>query len=120
VDTGDVTLNGKYVPGASRQSAAVYAEYRVANIPDLHLTANVTYNSSTPLLATNGYDISGYAVADLGGFYKHPIGDIDVTYRMILTNAFDTRYFSPYYSSVTVGAPRTLMLSFTARFGGRN
>jgi len=120
VDTGDVTLNGKYVPGASRQSAAVYAEYRVANVPDLHLTANVTYNSSTPLLATNGYDIGGYSVADLGGFYKHPIGDIDVTYRMLLTNAFDTRYFSPYYSSVTVGAPRTLVLSFTARFGGRN
>jgi iron complex outermembrane recepter protein len=120
VDTGDATLNDKYVPGASRQSAAVYAEYRLPTIPALGLTANVTYNSSTPLLPTNGYDIGGYTIADLGGFYTHPIGDTDITYRMILTNAFDTRYLSPYYSSVTVGAPRTLMLSFTARLGGRN
>jgi iron complex outermembrane receptor protein len=120
VDTGDPTLNGKYVPGASRHSAAVYAEYRMPTVPNLGLTANVTYNSSTPLLATNGYDIGGYTIADLGGFYKHPVGDIDVTYRMILTNAFDTRYLSPYYSSVTVGAPRTLLASVSARFGGRN
>ena len=120
VDTGDVTLNGKYVPGASRQSAAVYAEYRLPAVPDLGFTANVTYNSATPLLATNGYDIGGYTIADLGGFYRHPIGDIDVTYRMIITNAFDTRYYSPYYSSITVGAPRTAMASVTARFGGRN
>jgi iron complex outermembrane recepter protein len=120
VDTGDPTLNGKYVPGASRQSAAVFAEYRLPTVPDLGLTANVTYNSSTPLLATNGYNIGGYTIADLGGFYKHPMGDIDVTYRLLLTNAFDTRYWSPYYSSVTVGAPRTLLGSVTARFGGRN
>jgi iron complex outermembrane receptor protein len=120
VDTGDPTLNGKYVPGASRQSAAVYGEYKLPMLPDLTLTANVTYNSATPLLATNGYDIPGYTLADLGGFYTHPIGDIDMTYRLILQNAFDKRYYSPYYSSMTVGAPATLMASFTARFGGHN
>jgi iron complex outermembrane receptor protein len=120
VDTGDPTLNGKYVPGASRQSSAVYGEYKLPMFPDLTLTANVTYNSATPLLATNGYDIPGYTIADLGGFYKHPMDDIDMTYRVILQNAFDKRYYSPYYSSVTVGAPRTIEASFTARFGGHN
>jgi iron complex outermembrane receptor protein len=120
VDTGDPTLNGKYVPGASRQSAAVYGEYNVPLLPDLTLTANVTYNSATPLLATNGYDIPGHTIADLGGFYKHPIGDVDMTYRLIVQNAFDQRYYSPYYGNVTVGAPRTAMASFTARFGGHN
>jgi iron complex outermembrane receptor protein len=117
VDTGDPTLNGKYVPGASRKSAAVYGEYRIPTVPNLGLTALVTYNSSTPLLGINGYDVAGYTLADLGGFYKHPVGGIDVTFRMILSNAFDARYLSPYYSSVTLGAPRTLTASFTARFG---
>jgi iron complex outermembrane recepter protein len=118
VDTGDPTLNGKYVPGASRQSAAVYGEYKLPMLPDLTLTANVTYNSATPLLPTNGYDIPGYATADLGGFYTHPMGDIDMTYRLIIQNAFDKNYYSPYYSTITVGAPRTVVASFTARFGG--
>jgi iron complex outermembrane receptor protein len=120
VDTGDPTLNGKYVPGASRQSAAVYGEYKLPLLPDLTLTANVTYNSATPLLASNGYDIPGHTIADLGGFYKHPIGDVDMTYRLIVQNAFDRRYYSPYYGNVTVGAPRTVMASFTARFGGHD
>ena len=119
VDTGDPTLNGKWVPGASRESAVAYGEYRVPAIPDLGLTGRVTYNSSTPLLPVNGYDIGGYTITDLGGFYRHPVGNIDMTFRMILSNAFDTRYLSPYYSSVTVGAPRTLTASVTARFGGR-
>jgi iron complex outermembrane receptor protein len=120
VDTGDPTLNGHYVPGASRKSAAVYGEYKFPAVPDLGLTGRVTYNSSTPLLGINGYDIDGYTIADLGGFYKHPVGDVEMTFRMILSNAFDVRYLSPYYSSVTVGAPRTLTASVTARFGGRD
>jgi iron complex outermembrane recepter protein len=120
VDTGDPTLNGKYVPGASRESAALYGEYRLPMVPGLGLTANVTYNSSTPLMPTNGYDIGGYTLADLGGFYRHTVGGVDVTFRMILSNAFDVRYLSPYYSSVTLGAPRTLTASVTARFGGRD
>jgi iron complex outermembrane receptor protein len=119
VDTGDPTLNGKWVPGASRESAVAYGEYQVPGIPDLGLTGRVTYNSSTPLLPVNGYDIGGYTITDLGGFYKHSVGNIDMTFRMILSNAFDTRYLSPYYSSVTLGAPRTLTASVTARFGGR-
>lgn len=120
IDTGDPTLNGHYVPGASRESASFYAEYRLAQVPNLGFTGLVTYNSATPLLATNGYDIGGYTLADLGGFYSRTVGDIDMTFRMILSNAFDTRYYSPYYSSVTVGAPRTLTASITAKFGGRN
>jgi iron complex outermembrane receptor protein len=120
VDTGDPTLNGKYVPGVSRQSAAVYAEYKLPMLPALTLTANTTYNSATPLLPINGYNMPGYTIADLGGFYTHPIDDIDVTYRLILQNAFDKHYYSPYYGQITAGAPRTVEVSFTARFGGHN
>jgi outer membrane receptor protein involved in Fe transport len=35
-------------------------------------------------------------------------------------NAFDKRYYSPYFSTMTVGAPRTVEASVTARFGGHN
>jgi iron complex outermembrane receptor protein len=118
VDTGTPALNDKYVAGVSRESASFYAEYKVPTVPNLGLTALVTYNSATPLLGTNGYNVPGHTLADLGGFYMRPIGDIDVTYRMIVSNAFDTRYYSPYYNTMTVGAPRTVTASFTARFGG--
>jgi outer membrane receptor for ferric coprogen and ferric-rhodotorulic acid len=89
-------------------------------VPHLGLTGLLTYNSSTPLLATNGYNVSGYAVANLGGFYTHTIGDNDVTYRMIVANAFDKRYYSPYFSTLSVGEPRTVTASATVRFGGHN
>ena len=84
------------------------------------MTANVTYNSSAPLLQINGFNTDAYTIADLGGFYRHPLGGIDMTYRVNLTNAFDTRYLSPYGGGFYAGKPRTLMASFTARFGGRN
>jgi iron complex outermembrane recepter protein len=120
VDTGTPDLNNKYVPGVSRESAAFYAEYKVPMVPKLGLTALVTYNSSTPLLATNGYNVSGYTLANLGGFYSHPAGDTDITYRMILSNAFDKQYYSPYFNTLSVGEPRTLTASVTVRFGGKD
>jgi iron complex outermembrane receptor protein len=118
VDTGTADLNNKYVPGVSRESASFYGEYKLPMVPKLGLTALVTYNSATPLLATNGYNVPGHALADLGGFYSRPMGDIDLTYRMIVSNAFDKRYYSPYYSTMTVGQPLTVTASVTARFGG--
>lgn len=120
VDTGTPTTNNKYVAGVSRESASFYAEYKLPMVPNLGLTGLVTYNSSTPLLATNGYNVPGHTVADLGAFYSHPIDDIDMTFRVIVQNAFDQRYYSPYFSTVTVGAPRTVEASVTARFGGHN
>lgn len=120
VDTGDPTQDNKYVPGVSRESAALYAEYRVPFIPDFALTANATYNSSSPLLATNGFNLGSYTLVDLGGYYVHPVGGMDMTFRLIVTNAFDTRYLSPWYSTVTLGAPRTVMASVSARFGAND
>ena len=99
----------------------MYAEYKVPQLPRLGLTANVNYNSSSPLLPINGFNIGSYTLVDLGGFYNHPVRDLDVTYRLMLNNAFDTNYLSPYssYSSgFNVGRPRTLMASFTVGFGG--
>ena len=120
IDTGTPTTNNKYVAGVSRQSASFYADYKLPMVPNLGLTGLVTYNSSTPLLATNGYNVPGHTVADLGAYYSHPVDDIDMTFRMIVQNAFDTRYYSPYFSTMTVGAPRTLEASITARFGRHN
>jgi iron complex outermembrane receptor protein len=118
--TGNPDLDGKYTGSVSRQSAALYAVYEFPSLPDLGLTANVTYNSSAPLLQINGFNTGAYTIADLGGFYAHPMGGIDVTYRVNLTNAFDARYLSPYGGGFYAGKPRTLMASFTARFGERN
>ena len=80
----------------------------------------MTYNGKAPLLQINGFDTDAYTIADLGGFYNHPLGGIDMTYRLNLTNAFDERYLSNYGGGFYAGKPRTLMASFTARFGGRN
>jgi len=52
--------------------------------------------------------------------YDIPFDDIDMTFRVIVQNAFDARYYSPYFSTMTVGAPRTVEASVTARFGGHN
>jgi hypothetical protein len=39
---------------------------------------------------------------------------------MILSNAFDKQYYSPYFSTLSVGEPRTLTASVTVRFGGKD
>jgi iron complex outermembrane receptor protein len=116
--TGNPALDDKYVPGVSRRSATVYADYKLPYLHGFALTGDVTYNSSTPLLATNGYDIPGHTLVDLGARYAFTTPGAIFTVRADVENLLDTRYLSPYVSSVVPGAPRTVYISFTARIKG--
>jgi len=70
------------------------------------------------VLATNGTTLAAIRSPIWGDSINIPIAIIDVTYPSDLTNAFDTAILPLYRCDG--GAPRTLMLSFTARFGGRD
>jgi iron complex outermembrane receptor protein len=117
-ETGNSALDDKYVPGVSRKSATLYADYKLPYLPAFALTGDVTYDSSTPLLAVNGYDIPGHTLVDLGARYVFTAAPTLLTVRVEVQNLLDARYLSPYVSSVIPGAPRTVYISFTARFNG--
>ncbi len=118
VDTGTAEYDNQYVPGVPRESVSLYAEYKLPQLQDLTLTGKVRYNSSSPLLPQGGYDLHGYTLTDLGGFYKFNLGNVDMSFHVIVQNVFNERYWSPYYSTITAGAPRTGVFALEGRFGG--
>ena len=117
VNTGNPALDGKDVAGLPRRSVSVHARYLLPSRPSLTLTGAVNYNGPSPLLETGGYNIPGYTLLDVGAQYEFSGMHEAWTLRANLQNALDTRYYSPYSSSVVPGAPRTLWVELTGRFG---
>ncbi len=118
VNTGTAEYDDQDVPGVPRQSISLYAEYKLPQLQDLTLTGKVRYNGASELLPQNGYELHGYTLTDLGGFYRHTVGDVELSFHVIVQNLFNERYWSPYYSTITAGAPRTGVFAIEGRFGG--
>ncbi|MNM24865.1 Ferrichrome receptor FcuA precursor [compost metagenome] len=81
------------------------------------LTANATAASKQYINAENSLSVPGRTVFDLGARYATSVAGRPLTVRASVTNVGNKAYWAlPQWTSLGLGAPRTVMLSATTAF----
>ena len=111
-------LEGKTAVGVPGLQLNLGAEWDTPFLPGLTLTARGIRTSSQYVDATNTQKLPGWTRFDVGARYATKIAGKAVVLRANIENLFDKNYWSGVYggSFVSLGSPRTFMLSATVDF----
>ncbi len=86
-------------------------------MPGFTLTARMLHTGEQYLDAANTQKIPSWNRYDLGARYAFTSGKVPVTIRGTIENLFDKNYWlSAAREGLSVGAPRTVLLSVSADF----
>ncbi|GGE30537.1 ligand-gated channel protein [Halopseudomonas oceani] len=108
---------GQQAVGLPKWQGKLGVEWDTPMLPGLTLTANATSVSKQYLNADNSLSIPGHTVFDLGARHSSVVSDHQLTLRAAVTNVGNKAYWAkPHYTSLAVGAPRTVNLSATVDF----
>lgn len=118
----DADVNGNEAIGAPDTQANLNLKYDVPALPDLALDSRLIYTSSQYADSANEQKVPSWTRLDIGARYLVPMGDDRLlTLRARVENVADHDYWAsaggyPGEGYLTVGAPRTAMLSATVDF----
>ncbi len=106
---------GNNAPGVPDRTFNVGLDWDTPWVQGLSLNGRVIHTSSVYTSATNTLNMPSWTRMDIGARYATKVSGKPVTVRASLENVFNREYWitSTY---VTVGAPRTLMLSASVDF----
>lgn len=108
---------GQQAVGLPKWQGKLGVEWDTPMLPGLTLTANATSVSKQYLNADNSLSIPGHTVFDLGARHSSVVSDHQLTLRAAVTNVGNKAYWAkPHYTTLAVGAPRTVNLSATVDF----
>ena len=108
---------GKQAAGVPRLQAKLGGEWDAPQLPGLSLTANVTAASKQYINEDNSLSVPGRTVFDLGARYATRAAGRPLTVRASVSNVGNKAYWAlPQWTSLGLGAPRTVMLSATTEF----
>ena len=108
---------GKIAVGLPMWQGKLGVEWDLPVVSGLTLTANATAASKQYLDASNDLSIAGRVIFDVGARYTTQISGHPLILRAVVTNVGNTAYWAkPNFSSLAVGAPRTVMLSATLEY----
>lgn len=111
------TNEGQQAVGLPQWQGKLGMEWDTPVLPGLTLTANATSASKQYLNADNSMSIPGRTVFDLGAQHLSVVSGHPLTLRATVTNVGNKNYWAnPHYTSLAVGAPRTLSLSASVDF----
>ncbi|KQT41731.1 MULTISPECIES: TonB-dependent receptor [unclassified Methylophilus] len=117
VKTEGGTTDGNTAPAVPRQQFNLAAEWDTSMLPGLTLTARMLHTGEQYLDPENTQKIPSWNRYDLGARYAFTTGKVPVTVRGSIENLFDKNYWlSAARQGLSVGAPRTVLLSVTADF----
>lgn len=111
--------NGKDAVGVPGVTANIGAEWDTPFVRDLTLTGRVVYTSWQYVNVANTLTIPEWTRVDLGARYTFtsPWNGKPIVVRASIENVFNKAYWASAYSSViTLGAPRTYLVSTTFNF----
>jgi iron complex outermembrane recepter protein len=91
-------------------------DWDVPGVPGLALNGRVIYTSGAYLSTANTLRFDDWTRVDLGVRYRTEIGNKPVTLRANLENAFGENYWLTTGNFVTVGSPRTVLVSASFDF----
>lgn len=104
---------GKDPVNVARQTAKIYSEYAMENIPGLTLTGGLYYTGKQYANEANTDRLPSVVTADIGLRYQTMLSNHPLTLRVNMNNVFDKSYWlNAYY----VGAPRTVAFSANMQF----
>lgn len=116
-ETGDSTTQGNTAVGVPRWLGNIGAEYDIPHVAGLTVTANWIYTSKQYLNTTNTLAIPAWNRFDVGARYTTQVFRHDVTIRGTIQNLANHAYWASAYGGyLTMGAPRTFVLSLTTDF----
>ena len=115
------TLNGvndgKDAVGVPKVSVVINGEYDIFAIPGLTLTGRISGFSEAQADVGNTQSIPGWTTFDAGARYATQISGNKVTFRANVMNLADKSYWNSVSRSfITMGAPRTALISATIDF----
>jgi iron complex outermembrane receptor protein len=117
VKTEEGTNDGNTAPAVPRQQFNLAAEWNTPMLPGLTLTARMLHTGEQYLDAGNTQKIPSWNRYDIGARYAFTTGKVPVTVRGSIENLFDKNYWlSAAREGLSVGAPRTVLLSVTVDF----
>lgn len=115
--TAVASQEGKQAIGIPRWQAKLGVEWDPPILQGLTLTANATSLSKQYLDADNALSVPGHTKYDLGVRYATRISDRSLDLRFGITNLTNKAYWAkPHFSSLALGAPRTVQISATIGF----
>jgi iron complex outermembrane receptor protein len=108
---------GKQATGLPKWQAKLGAQWDVPEWQGLTLSANATTASRQYLNADNSLSVPGRTVFDVGARHATKVSGRPLTLRAAITNLTNKAYWAkPHYTSLALGAPRTLSVSATMDF----
>lgn len=118
----DADVDGDDAIGSPETQANLNLEYRVPQLPDLAVDGRVIYTSSQYADLANTQKVDSWTRLDLGARYLIALSDSKfLTLRGRVENVTGEDYWAsaggfPGYGYLTVGAPRTFLVSATLDF----
>ncbi|OKH86825.1 TonB-dependent receptor [Thalassospira sp. TSL5-1] len=116
--TNSAATKGNRPVGTPKMQANLTAEWDTPFAPGLTLNGTITHTAEQYINTANSQDIPDWTTLDLGLRYKTTISDTPVTVRATIQNVTNESYWSGVndYSMISLGAPRTALVSLTADF----
>jgi len=117
VQTQGDANNGKTAPAVPRYQVNLSGEWDPSFLSGLTLTGRMVYTSSQYVDVANTQKIPAWTRFDLGLRYAFIANDTPITVRATIENVLDKNYWqSAAREGLTIGAPRTFLLSVAAEF----
>lgn len=115
--SGNATVVGKLIENVSKFSGSIFAEYRVAAIEGLRVSAGMFHVGRRVVNALNQAFVPGYETFDLGASYAFDLAGAKTTVRVYGENVTGKRYWASTGSSLLAqGLPATVKLSLSTSF----
>ena len=113
VRTNSAATIGKRPVGVPAAMANLGAEWDLAAVPGLTVTAAASYTGKQHVDQANMQSVPSWTKADLGLRYRTSVAGKATTVRAAMMNAFDRHYWAGVasYGTISQSAPRTLQLS---------
>lgn len=115
--TQDGTNNGRTAPATPRLQINIGGEWDTAFAPGLTLTGRVLNTGSQYVDVANTQQLPAWNRLDIGARYRFKAGAMPVVLRASIENLLNKNYWqSAAREGLTIGAPRTLLLSASMEF----
>lgn len=108
---------GNMATGVPKYQGKLGAEWDIPNVEGLTLTANALAVSKQYINAANTLSVPGRTTYDVGARYNTSLSGRPVSFKAAVNNVTNKAYWGmPQLASLTLGAPRTYLLSASVDF----
>jgi iron complex outermembrane receptor protein len=105
------------IENVSKFSGSIFAEYRVAAVEGLRVSAGMFHVGRRAVNALNQAFVPGYETFDLGASYSFDLAGSAATVRLYGENVTGKRYWASTGSSLLAqGLPASVKMSISTRF----